>query len=242
MPQFPNILLKYLPGNQSPFGQVFPARPNPPGLAKDARTIALEMLKTYITNLTFYRPGATGGPSIPFAIEPKNFHIEWPDYEDDLEMPSIVVLGAPVDYEAIGLTSYLEEASRDLYGKGTVLQWMSEYTEKITLELWCSKRHERRSMLAGIETAMCPTEQMYGLRFVMPDYYNELVCFSLMGRELIDDAESAKNRRKARVEIEMRFNIVALVNYAALAPTVHTVTDVDVDTKEPVTGVEVVAE
>lgn len=230
MPNYPQSMRKFLPPGVTPFGEVFPQRPNPPNLPLDGRTIALKILKQYFAELGFFRMGAPNQSPIGFRIPARDIYIEWPDDETKLQFPSIVMMGAPADYEVIGLTAYVEEDTRDIYQKGTVLQWQAEYTELIEVEIWTNTRAERRAVIAGIETAMSPTEQLSGLRFKMPDYYNELVCFTLMTRELIDNPDSARGRRNAKVSIHMRFNVVALVNATDLRPIVETVTDVDLET------------
>lgn len=222
MALFPPSLRQILFGN--PFGEVFPPKPNPPPLSIDGRTIALRLLRDYITNLTFFRPMGQA-PVQAFQIDAKNFHIEWPDYIEDMKFPSVAIVHSRARYDVIGLVSYVEETTRNVYAKDTVLQWQSEYVEKIQLEIWTNKKAERRAILAGIETAMSPTEQMSGLRFQMKDYFNELVCFTLFDREIIDEPDSPKNRRRAQLGIEMRFNIVALVNAISMTPALITNTD-----------------
>lgn len=224
MPTIPTAVRNLLFG--TPFGQVWPPRPAPPPLAIDGRTAALRVLRKYVTNLTFYRADGLGKPPIPFQIAPENFHIEQPDYGRDLVFPSAVVIQSRARYDVVGLNSYVEEYTRDVYGQGTVLQVQAEYYELINLELWASKKAERRAMLAGLETAMSPTEQMSGLRFRMPEYYNGLVCFSLERRELMETTMSSLNRRTAQLELTMRFNILTLVNYTTLRPVIEVSTDV----------------
>lgn len=198
---------------------MFPPKENPNSLTIDGRTAALRVLREYITDLTFYRANGRGLPPIPFKVDPKNFHIEWPENVQDMVTPSIVVIQGPnADYAFVGLNSYVEEDTVDVYAKNTVLQWQSEYTETINLEIWASSKAERRAIIAGLEIALVPTEQMYGIRFRMLDYFSELVCFTLMRRRIIDDADGARNRRKAQLEIEMRHNVVSLVNYVPLRP------------------------
>src|SRR5208282_3391326 len=201
-----------------------------PFLSIDGRTAALHVLREYITNLTFYRFAGPNAPPIAFGIKRENFAIEQPDYVEDEVFPSIAIIADRADYDIIGLVSYVEEDTRDVYGQGTVLQWQSEYTETINLEIYSSKKAERRAILAGLETAFSPTEQYSGLRFKMPEYYDELVCFTLNRREIMDDADSSRNRRKAQLEMEMRFNIVALVNYVDAYPQIKVNVDVDMDT------------
>lgn len=219
-----------------PFGRVYPPKENPRVLSVDGRTVALRILKRYLRELTFYLPGGrdpnTGKAcaDVPFRFREDDIHVEWPDNEEDLRFPSIVFLSTgAAKYDAIGLTTYVEEKTRDVYAPGTVLQWMSEFTENFVIEIWATKRAERRSVLAGIEAAVTPTEQMYGLRFRMPDYFNELVCFTAMGREIFDEPDAVRGRRRARINMEMRFNQVRLVNYAELAVITQVQTDIDMD-------------
>lgn len=236
--RFTAHLESLLPANQSPFGKIFPPRDNPPPLAIDGRTAALRVLREYITNQIFYREMGVGRPPKAFQIGVSQFEIEQNDTVKDYVSPSIAIIPGDVTYDAIGLGTYIEEETRDLYSPGTVLQWQSEYTELIKMEITCAYKSERRGMLTALETCLVPTEQMYGVRFKMPEYYEELVCFSLMRRGL-DEGTSHLNRRKAWLEIEMRFNVVALVNYVPLFPTMAVNTDVvqpydvEVDLQDP---------
>jgi hypothetical protein len=219
-----------------PWGAVWPPRaPVPASLQTvDGRTVALRVLRDYVCALVFYLPNAEGKAPIPFQILPENFHLEWQrDLVGSFKLPMCVVEGSRADYDAIGLVSYIEEATRDKYAPGTVLQWQAEYVETINLEIWASEEPALRSILAGIETAISPTEQMSGLRFRMPDYYNELVCFTLNRRENYGESDAAKGRRRAQVELEMRFNVVALVDALPLQPQANVDVGVDSDTNGP---------
>lgn len=230
-----NEKLKKLLGSQyTIFGDVFPPKAVVPFLSIDGRTAALHVLRDYVCNLEFFRYAGPNVPPTGFSILPANFAIEWPDYTKDEVFPSIAIIPARADYDVIGLVSYIEEDTRDLYKPGTVLQWQAEYVETIQLEIVASKKSERRAILSGIETAFSPTEQMSGLRFRMPEYYDELVCFTLMKRALMDTPDSARNRRVAQVEMQMRFNIVALVNATDTKLQVKVNTDVDMDTMQSV--------
>ena len=210
-----------------PWGEIFPTKANPVALAIDGRTAALRVLRAYVCALDFYRENAPGSAPIKFRIDPANFHIEWPDATQATVFPSIAIVPSRADYNAIGLVSYLEEDTRDVFAPGTVIQWQAEYIETFNLEVWAEKKGQRRGLLAALETSLSPTEQMSGIRFDMPEYFNEKVCFVLNRRELMDTADSSRNRRSAQLEIEMRFNIVALVNYVPLVPQIAINVDVD---------------
>lgn len=227
----------------TPWGETFPKRPNPPPLPVDGRTVALRVLRKYLGELTFLKPAGRDPqgkalPLVEFKIPERNILIGWPDYEKAMEFPSVTFLHGVGNYDTIGLTGYVEENTRDKYGIGTVVQWMSEYREDVILEIWANKKPELRSILAGIETALSPTEQMYGLRFRMPDYFDELVCFTVGTRQEFDEADSAKNRRHAHITLEMRFTVVALVNYVLARPEINLMVDTDPDFNTAITNEE----
>jgi hypothetical protein len=217
------------------FGEVFPPKENPDFLTVDARTAAMRVLRRYISLLQFFRAGDIGGKPIPFRIPEEDIHIEWPDNEVNLRYPSIVFLSqGRAQLAAIGLGTNLIEDSADRFASGTVLQVQNEYTENFAIEIHASKKPERRAILAGLEIALTPTEQMYGIRFTVKEYYDQVCCFSLGEREIFDEADAALNRRRARLYVELRINTVALVNYRRVEPMMKVNVDVDQDTGVPV--------
>ncbi len=159
-----------------PFGTVYPPRPNPPPLVEDGRTVALKTLRRYFEDLTFYRPGGRHPaskerlPPIAFKIPHRDIYVEWPDDETELRLPAIALLAQQAaDYDTIGMTTYVDESSQDVYSPGTVLNVMGEYVENFVIDIWADTKPHRRSMLIGLEQALSPFEQMAGLRFIMPD-------------------------------------------------------------------------
>jgi len=239
IPKLSDGLLKLFQG--TPWGAVgFPPKPNPPPPAADGRTACLRILARYISELTFFREGDVDrttkkrGAPIDFQIPLDDIHIEWPDNESDLRFPSIAFISGnvPVAYETIGFSTYLQEDSRDVYAKGTVIQWQSEYIENLVIEIWCAKKAERRAILAGLEAAFSPSEQSYALRFRVPDYFNQLVSFSLEQRELFDEPDNVLNRRRARLTLDMRFTLVSLVNYLPVTVQAEVAVDADPQTND----------
>lgn len=212
-----------------PFGDVSPPRPDPIPPAFDAATAAKKVLKLYLSELTFYRAGdAGGGDPIAFRVPDAQIKIEPIDSVDDAQMPAITFVPGPGKSEALGLGAYIEETSKDVFAPGTVVQWQSEYSETFTIEIACATRAQRRAIVAGIVRAMSPTEFMYGIRFRMPDYFNQLVVFVVNQRTISRDfGSSMKRRHMAEIEVEMRLTEVSLQNYVAVQPRV------DVDVKSP---------
>lgn len=239
MPNFSDEIRKVLFGD--PFGEVWPPKPNPPSPPLDGRTAALRLLKKYFSELVFYRTGPVDPvrgqrlEPIRFQVPERDIHVEWPDAVEDDRLPAIALLSEDrANYDSIGLTNYVDEASRDKYAPDTFLIWMYEYQETFLAELWCETKAQRRALIAGIEQAMSPLQQMAGIRFRMADYFDQLVCFELQNRELVDDDFAVKNRRRARLRILMRFNVVALVNAVDFQPVVEVQVDVDERTGESV--------
>jgi len=202
-----------------PFGTVLPPASQIPWPAVDGRTVALTILQHYISELTLNRPDANG-KIIPYSIPLENIHIEQPDNEADLKFPSIVFRPGEGVLDTIGLTCYLDESTRDVYRAGYVVQEQGEYREIITLECWAASKAIRRSLLAGLSAALVPIEQMYGLRFRMPDYYDRTVCFSLASSTSPDDPDNARNRRWGIMQLEMRFNLSVLYPYVEIEPEI----------------------
>jgi len=51
--------------------------------------------------------------------------------------------------------------------------------------------------------------------------------FQLQDREVVEDDMAVRNRRRARLRVEMRFNVVALVNAVDFEPVITAVADGD---------------
>lgn len=223
-----------------PWGEVDPKRPILPLPSVDPRTLAVRWLARYLSELTFYRPGNVGEPPIALQVPYDRIFVEPPDDDVQMQYPSMVVLGDEGEqYEAIGLgTSYLIEGTHDRYLPGTALQRQYQHHEFFTLEVHTTKKPERRALMAGIGVALNPTEAMYGLRLLMPDYYDQTVCFTLDSATRVED-DYVRGRRVARIRLEMTFDVVALVWVSTMQPVVmvQTLAPAEDDTDVPLPDV-----
>jgi hypothetical protein len=218
----------------TPWG--FSDPPKPPvvqgaQLALDVRTVALRVLREYVTGIVFYLPPG----NLAFRMDPANFPLEQADYVEDMKMPSMVVTGSPEQqYEAPWFRPFLLEDTRDRFGVGTVLKVESEHVETLRLEVWASKEPELRSLLAGLETAFNPVEELSGLQLRMDAYYGAPCIFTLQKREGFADADGGKGRRRAAMVLELRAPVLSLVRYLTMINEVGVVVDTDLATGQSV--------
>jgi hypothetical protein len=187
----------------------------------DARTHALRRFRKFLSLLVFRREGAIGGEPIPFQIPEENIYIEQPDNVSDLVFPSIVFIPSRGTYDGYGLgPGIMLDDSLDKFGKGTALVYLGEYTETFTLEVWGSKQGERRAMMAAIETAMLANPSVWALRIKLPDYFDNVATFYPVQRELVDDPETARNRRRGHIFVMLSVPWILQVNARTLQPLV----------------------
>jgi hypothetical protein len=205
-----------------PFGAIRPQPPSRPLPDVPGRKHALDMLREYISELTFTRPGARGQPPIRYRIPKDNIHTEQPPNVWEMVLPAIVFRPGDGDYAAIGLSAYLDESTKDKYEKGTAVQENSEWQETIALECWAEQPPQRSSMVAGLEKALTPTEQRAGVLFRLPEYFDQTVRFTLEKGMYPEDPESVRNRRWAILPVLMEVNVCALVDVVELQPSVDT--------------------
>lgn len=194
------------------YNTILPGRPRPALPDVDARTHALRAFRTFLSTLEFRRTGAAG-QTIPFKVAEANIHIEQPDNVEGLAYPSMVVIPARATYLAYGLgPPRIVDQSLNLFSPGTAVVYAKQYEETFLLEVWAAKIAERRAIVAGIEVAMQTVDDSYALRFRLPEYFSTECEFWLEQRENIEDAETARNRRRAHLFIWMSVPVLHLVN------------------------------
>lgn len=206
------------------FGDVVP-RP-PPGEptvyipADDVRDACMARFREFLSKLRFTRIGPSGelaGYNIPIE---RIFEEQPPDVTR-LDMPCISFLPQVESYEALSLGpgNALEETA-DKYGKGTVVVETANYSEKLTVEVWGSSEAMRRSVRAGIKTALQNSAVSGAMRLTLPKFFDQVASFALVEAENANDApEIIKNRRRAMVFVQVNAVDCHLVRYVPFQPT-----------------------
>lgn len=228
---FSSYIAKLIVGQ--PWGQVFPPQSmTPADNAADGRTEALRILARYLSELTFYRAGDKTADLIALQVPLERIFIEMPDNEVDRTIfPAIALLSAgDINEEIVGLGSWIDETSANKYGRNTVLQVNGQFTEDIAIDVLCKTRQERRALRVGINNALNPTEFMAGIRFRMPDYYNQVVTITPTRITLDESMDAAvQGRRGMRIIVSMTYLDVQLVAASPMIPIVTTNVDVESD-------------
>lgn len=206
-----------------------PDAPRVDRLVQDARTGAARTLREYLAAVRFRRMGpelepGCFGPPIEFKIPKSNIHVEWPDGETPIGFPSISILAAgQASYQYPGMGPKVQERLRNL--DGTAFTRVATVSETLVLEVWTSSRAERRCILAGLEHVMSPNEERVGLHLWTPEHYGVVSRFLFVSRELFDDDNGIRNRRRARVYVAMTVPVMRPIRLPILQPSVGVMTD-----------------
>jgi hypothetical protein len=197
----------------------YPSKPSALLPDIDARTHALRALKAFIATQMFQRTGDKCGDPIPFQVKPENIHVEQPDDVKRLRFPAIAFIPSRANYQPFGLgPGHLNDDTFDVYAPGTVLLNQAEWNEIVGIEIWGSKRAERRALKAGLEAVLMGSESSFALTLKMPRYFDRDATFALVQGEVIDDLDVVRNRRRADLYVELQTQIVSLVNAVTLKP------------------------
>jgi hypothetical protein len=220
------------------WNEVLPSRTPPQAPAFDGRTAGLHALRDYVCALQMYRPGDTPGTVIPFGVARQNFYVDYPDNLQQQDFAAGVAMCLPTGrfrYDPQGLNAFLDESSFGCFGQGTALQVQGTYVEQFNLEYSCALVQQRRAFKSAVEVAFMPADGVAALRLCTRGYYDQTATFCLKDGALFDSPDEARGRRKVQLGVEMRVQVVRLVNVATLTPVVQVNVDYDSGTGLPVT-------
>ena len=208
----------------SPYGKIWPKKEYQPLPSLDIRTIALRKFAEFLSLLKFQRAGDSPGNTIEFQIPIEQIYIEQPDNLDELKFPSIGFLPGRGVSEPMGLgpPEPLDDTLH-VFGRDTILLQPGEYNEEFTIEVWGTKKAERRALIAGISSALRYSQVSYPIRIEIPEYYNRVVEFTLEGNEHIDDGDIVRGRRRGHLFVTMRLPEVQLINIAQILKPIITI-------------------
>jgi hypothetical protein len=176
------------------------------------RQAAIKQLYDFIAEATFYRKDSNNAP-IAFQINRRSMYSEWPDNEVELELPCIACIPGTGEYKQAALTPFFCEDTYGVFGPGTVVEAQgTDYSENVILEVWSATRSEREAIISGLEYLFSPSEGRFGLTMKLAEYYGVKADYLPMSQTLVDDADSARNRRKSHFAFNLVVPVVRLVN------------------------------
>lgn len=198
------------------FGAVYPPQPPPPAPTEDARGQALEALADYLAEIVYQVPQGTSGQTQALRLQRDRIFTEWPDDANTQQlMPSIEFLPGIAEANAPGLTPTVDEASYGIFGPGTALVPQHEHVEQIRIEARATTRSQRHLILAGLEQALQPDENLGCVRLIT-GHYGQPARFRLVETERTEDEDSARRRRKGMLTVEVGIDVVRLVRVAQI--------------------------
>jgi len=202
-------------------GTVWPPRPPPVLPDKDARDLALERLALYMSCLTFRRTMEKNAPPQKFRIPRERVHVYQPDDVHRLEFPAIGIVHGQGFHEYYGLgPPEFVPGSEGKAGPGTGLLRLSDYVERVTIEVMAHKHSFRRAIVAGLTAALRGSMTSSRIQLHVPGYYGIPASFSLEETMYLDEPDNVRNRRRAHLFVEMRINEVQPVTAVPMQPPI----------------------
>lgn len=206
----------------SQVGVVYPPQAAPLLPDRDARDYAMEALKRYLCALVFRRTNADGLEPIPFQLPLDSVQVQQPDDPKDLPLPGIGIIPGRGIHEQFGLGPPTTlDGSDDVAGPGTALLHLSDYIEPFIIEVWGSKKAERRALVAGIQAAMRQSDGSQAIYLNLPEYYGMTASFYLDATQYIDGDEVSRNRRRAQLSVLLTVCEVAVTNVRPLNASIE---------------------
>jgi len=202
----------------TPVGATWPERPAPFLPDIGPREGGLRALREYMASLVFRRTMAPGDPPRGFKLPPERIHVFQPDDVVEMKMPSVAfvpIAGGTLDFYGLGPPT-IQESSIDVHGPGTALYRIADIVEPFSIEVWSAKHATRRAIIEGLIVALSAFEESQSIRLRMPDYFNELVEFTLDTSTYFEEPDAVRNRRRAQIGSTLRAPILALANYTEL--------------------------
>lgn len=190
-----------------------------PALDVDARNVALETWRTFVSLLQFSKTGPSGQAAMVYRVPYTSIFIEQPDNVVTMPLPAISIVAGEGEHESYGLgAGQLLDETANKYGEGLVLYNIGDWVEELNVEVWASSIPERRSLVVGMTEAFTMIEESGTLRLKLPTYFDQVASFVLIGTRYIDDTDSARNRRRAMMRVQLTVPQVRLARFQRLVP------------------------
>lgn len=185
----------------------------PVGQEITARACAMDRLFDFFASITFSRQMDQQAPEL-FKFPRRNMHTEQPPaVVEARDLPALGVI--PAEGTRDCSMPDFDDDSFDKYGPNTALVDLGWYSEEFQIEGWASSKVERRAIRAGLEQIFFSLSEATMLRLTLPNYFDQIATFDLLGSSDIDDDMVTQNRRRFMLRINMTVPVVMLVDLGA---------------------------
>lgn len=184
----------------------------------DCRTAMSRGLREYLEQLSIR---TVDGREVRF----KQVLESWGESEEAAEFPSAVVYaGEPADYEASDFspaTVYLPD------GTARALRKVAELKVQFTVEVWAAAQADRVALVAMLEDAFDPVDEMTGFVLELPHYHGSRAVFEKLQSSYVDSPEV--NRRRWRNAAFLLAGQVSQLRFLGEVPPIDVRLNFEVD-------------
>lgn len=119
----------------------------------------------------------------------KDFLDEWPQSNEDIDMPCVSVTTGPQVFRP--LSPYrIKPSLADIADSKAPVKWVvGIYDIPVQVDVWGRNKEERDDIFDAVFNALNPTISPMGLVLSLPDYHNQLCDLVATGHEHMDTAE-----------------------------------------------------
>lgn len=220
------VLVRFMA--DEPIGNVYPPRTDAPNLPdKGAREHALRKFCDFLSCLPFMR--TMDGPAQPFVVPRDQIFINQPEAADSApngrKTPWIAFLSSDSDDSAddsfLG-PAVIDDDTADVYAPDTAVFWLGDHVEELQIEVVASGVAVRRAIVEGIKQVLRQSENGNILKLALPDYFDQVAQFTLVGTRYEEDQYAVLNRRRALIRVRLYVPEVALASAVDIHPSIQT--------------------
>lgn len=221
---------------------LLPRKPTLPGRAAitrlDPRAAAVASLAAYLRCAKFQKWGAEAADT---EFQLKHVMEEWADPAQLLEYPTAAIVDStPGVMQAHNLVPTPQEDTLDVYGAGTVLWKIAEYSELLQVDFYCQSAPEREAIYGALPGLFAPGED--SARVVLsghPAYFCAPVRCSFEGAQRMDAPDvvyEGERRLLARIWADVDVLELRCATVLAITTKVKAEPGLDVSTPAPESG------
>lgn len=189
---------------------------------RDGRTIALTWFKKYLCEQVISVSGDQGQKPMRITLDPANFFLEPPpSLPDGLKPIAVGIEPGEPEYKDVGMGETMLAETHNVYRPNTVVKRVADYHETFKMIFVCANAPQRRAVKKMIEHTCIPTEAIMGIRFKMPDYYDQTATFVFENAMLDDSLIMPNGRYDLDVSFLLYMDFVRLVYVNRFEPTIQ---------------------